>query len=186
MISTQRSNCRCLRSESQPKVKHFMGQVFGATSQNGDRARAGTRAVSDYGPGARRGQPGEVPGLPDQRGRRGESVRNMNVPVFSLDLHFEPLVFRRFGRRQERRQCSALKIISARRWRGHAGEGPWARVPKFCLSENAYNLGKCRTLARSVPTSCESCLFCQFSRRGAKPLCLVPFGARWRLYCVGG
>ena len=162
------------------------GPSFWGHLTNGDRARAGTRPVSDYGPGARRGQPGEVPGLPDQRGRRGESVRNMNVPVFSLDLHFEPLVFRRFGRRQERRQCSALKIISARRWRGHAGEGPWARVPKFCLSENAYNLGKCRTLARSVPTSCESCLFCQFSRRGAKPLCLVPFGARWRLYCVGG
>ena len=84
-------------------------------------------------------------------GAPGESVHNLLVPVFSLDLHFEPLVFRRFGRRQERRQCSALKIISARRWRGHAGEGPWARVPKFCLSENAYNLGKCRTLARSVP-----------------------------------
>ena len=47
--------------------------------------------MSDYGPGARQGQPGKVPGLPDQRGRRGESVRNMNVPVFSLDLHFEPL-----------------------------------------------------------------------------------------------
>ena len=76
-------NCRCLPSESQPKVKHFVGQVFGATSQNGDRARAGTRPVSDYGPGARRGQPGEVPGLPDQRGRRGESVRNMNVLVLS-------------------------------------------------------------------------------------------------------
>ena len=70
-----------------------MGQVFGATSQNGDRARAGTRPVSDYGPGARRGQPGEVPGLPDQRGRRAESVHNLLVPVFSLDLHFEPLVF---------------------------------------------------------------------------------------------
>ena len=54
-----------------------MGQVFGATSQNGDRARAGTRPVSDYGPGARRGQPGEVPGLPDQRGRRAESVHNL-------------------------------------------------------------------------------------------------------------
>ena len=63
--------------------------------------------MSDYGPGARRGQPGEVPGLPDQRGRRGESVHNLLVPVFSLDLHFEPHVFRRFGRRQERRQCSA-------------------------------------------------------------------------------
>ena len=102
-----RSNVCGLPSESQPKVKHFMGQVFGATSQNGDRARAGTRPVSDYGPGARRGQPGEVPGLPDQRGRRAESVHNLLVPVFSLDLHFEPLVFRRFGRRQERRQCSA-------------------------------------------------------------------------------
>ena len=66
----QRSNVCGLRSESQPKVKHFVGQVFGATSQNGDRARAGTRPVSEYGPGARRGQPGEVPGLPYQRGGR--------------------------------------------------------------------------------------------------------------------
>ena len=30
-------------------------------------ARAGKRPVSEYGPGARRGQPGEVLGLPDQR-----------------------------------------------------------------------------------------------------------------------
>ena len=103
-LFTTSSPTNCLPSESQPKVKHFVGQVFWGHLENGDRARAGTRPVSEYGPGARRGQPGEVPGLPDQRGRRGESVRNMNVPVFSLDLHFEPLVFRRFGRRQERRQ----------------------------------------------------------------------------------
>ena len=32
-----------------------------AHEANGDRARAGTRPVSEYGPGALRGQPGEVP-----------------------------------------------------------------------------------------------------------------------------
>ena len=34
---------------------------------DGGHARAGKRPVSEYGPGARRGQPGEVLGLPDQR-----------------------------------------------------------------------------------------------------------------------
>ena len=34
---------------------------------NGGRARVGKRPVSEYGPGARRGQPEEVLGLPDPR-----------------------------------------------------------------------------------------------------------------------
>ena len=44
--------------------------------ENGGRARAGKRPVSEYGPGARREQPGEVPGLPHQRVLPAESCHD--------------------------------------------------------------------------------------------------------------
>ena len=55
------------------------------SERDGGHARAGKRPVSEYGPGARRGQPGEVLGLPDQRmlPARSETASELS-PLSSL------------------------------------------------------------------------------------------------------
>ena len=61
---------------------------------NGGRARAGKRPVSEYGPGARREQPGEVPGLPHQRisgfcRRNRVMISSRDVAMGSKNMHLQ-------------------------------------------------------------------------------------------------
>ena len=102
--------------------------------------------------------------------------RPVNCRPFPRYLHFEPLLLRIFGRRQERRQCSAHRFFAGKAARDIAGQRPRARVPEICRGLDAGDIGKCGTLAWCAQQGvCFAC-FCTFSRRGAKPLCLVPSG----------
>ena len=141
--------------------------------EKGGHARAGKRPVSEYGPGARRGQPGEVLGLPDQRMLPARSETASELSPLSSLLTFESLLLRIFGRRQERRQCSAHRFFAGKAARDIAGQRHRARVPEICRGLDASDIGKCGTLAWCAQQGvCFAC-FCTSSRRGAKPLCLV-------------
>ena len=127
--------------------------------EKGGHARAGKRPVSEYGPGARRGQPGEVLGLPDQRMLPARSETASELSPLSSLLTFESLLLRIFGRRQERRQCSAHRFFAGKAARDIAGQRHRARVPEICRGLDVGDIGKCPTLARSLPAACKSCLF---------------------------
>ena len=107
--------------------------------------------------------------------------RPVNCRPFPRYLHFESLLLRIFGRRQERRQCSAHRFFAGKAARDIAGQRHRARVPEICRGLDVGESGECGTLARCAQQGvCFAC-FCTSSRRGAKPLCLVMSGARWRL-----
>ena len=81
--------------------------VSDSAGGDGGHARAGKWPVSEYGRKRRRLPMREVPGLLCQRGARAQSVRAQLSFKSSTRCRFERRVLRRFGRRQERRQCSA-------------------------------------------------------------------------------
>ena len=88
LLVAQRSNCNDL---AMPPLRKSIslaapcGPSLSGHLEKGGHARAGKRPVSEYGPGARRGQPGEVLGLPDQRmlPARSETASELS-PLSSL------------------------------------------------------------------------------------------------------